>query len=165
MAARTAQLQIRVSESQKKRLRRLAAAAGVDMSSYVLERALPGVGAEFDRLVSRLVSAAAQSYVWAAIHDLLQALPPADFGGAVAGAPVAQLPAVDANILAAMVEHAAVLKQVEAPAWAMSIAPLERPWFGTSLRSARVRLHLLQASPPAYKRRNLFVDSAVGDRV
>ena len=134
------------------------------MSTYVLERVLPGAGAEFDRLVSRLNTAVQQSYVWAAIHDLLQSLAPGDFTHTLTGAPVSTLGATDANILAAMVEHAATSKRVDAPAWTMAIAPLEHPWFGTSLKGARMRLHLLQASPAAYKRRNLFVDSAVGSR-
>jgi hypothetical protein len=43
------------------------------------------------------------------------------------------------------------------------VKPLERPWFASSLKS--LRLHLLTASPPPFRRRNLFVDSTIGDRV
>jgi hypothetical protein len=43
------------------------------------------------------------------------------------------------------------------------VAPLEEPHFGAPLQS--LRLHLLAASPVAFKRRNIFVDAAVGDRV
>jgi len=43
------------------------------------------------------------------------------------------------------------------------LAALEVPVFATDLAS--LRAHLLRASPVAYRRRNLFVDAAVGDRV
>ena len=165
MPARLSQLQIRVSEAQKRRLRRLAADAGMDMSAYVLDRVLPSGAVDFERLVARLATAPQQSYVWAALHDLLQSLAAADFEPVTGSPRIARLPPVEAIVLAAMVEHSAASKGVAAPAWTMAVVPLDRPWFGTSLKSARIRLHLLQASPAAYKRRNIFVDSAVGDRV
>jgi hypothetical protein len=62
-----------------------------------------------------------------------------------------------------MVEHAAGQKEVRPPAWAAAIAPLEAPYFATSLKS--LRLHLLEASPVPYRRRNIFVDAGVGARV
>jgi hypothetical protein len=43
------------------------------------------------------------------------------------------------------------------------VPPLDEPHFATPLRG--LRLHLLRASPVAFKRRNIFVDSSVGDRV
>ncbi len=67
------------------------------------------------------------------------------------------------NYVAAMVEQAAHMKRVRPPAWTARVEPLETPWFATSLES--LRLHLLRASPVPFKRRNLFVDSAVGARV
>jgi hypothetical protein len=35
--------------------------------------------------------------------------------------------------------------------------------FGTPIES--LRLHLLTASPPAFRRRRIFIDATVGDRV
>jgi hypothetical protein len=43
------------------------------------------------------------------------------------------------------------------------VEPLERPWFAVPFAS--LRPHLLSAAPIAFKRRNLFVDATVGDRV
>jgi hypothetical protein len=65
--------------------------------------------------------------------------------------------------VAAMVECAAAAKRVPTPGWTRRVPPVETPWFATSL--ARLTLHLLLASPAPFRRRNLFIDSSVGDRV
>ena len=80
----------------------------------------------------------------------------------------AELPAVALspyweNYLAATIEHAAARKNVTPPAWTAKVRPLEEPVFGSTLRS--LRLHLLINSPPAFCRRNIFIDSSVGGRV
>ena len=163
MAPKTSQLQIRVTMPQKRRLRRLAAAAGQDMSSYVLARALPDDAGEFAAIVSRLRGTADPSFTFAKLHDFLDAIAPADLDTATSAADIAHLPAFEANYVAAMVEHAAGAKRVPVPAWTAGVAPLGTPYFATRLKG--LRLHLLRASPVPFKRRNLFVDSAVGDRV
>jgi hypothetical protein len=43
------------------------------------------------------------------------------------------------------------------------VPPLEEPHFATTLEG--LRLHLLQVSPVPFKRRNIFIDSSLGDRV
>jgi hypothetical protein len=62
-----------------------------------------------------------------------------------------------------MVEHACAARAVKAPDWVQEIAPLPEPVFGSALAS--LRLHLLTRSPAAFRRRNLFVDTAVGGQV
>jgi hypothetical protein len=62
-----------------------------------------------------------------------------------------------------MVETAAHRHKVPPPDWTLAVQPLSEPAFGSPLQS--LRLHLLVAAPPAFKRRNIFVDSSVGDRV
>jgi len=52
--AKTAQIQIRVTRSEKARLRKLAAAAGQDVSSYVLSRVLQPEQDRFASLMRRL---------------------------------------------------------------------------------------------------------------
>jgi hypothetical protein len=165
MRARTGQLQIRVSPAQKHRLRQLAAAAGQDMSTYVLATVLPSEAEEFSALVTPLHRSGDASYAFAAIHDLLHRLAPAEFTRATAAADVARLSAFKANYLAAMVEHGAAAKRVAPPAWTATVPALAAPYFAASLTSLPLRLHLLRASPAAFKRRNLFVDSVVGSRV
>jgi hypothetical protein len=165
MSPRTSQLQIRVSSAQKQRLRRLAASADQDMSTYVLARVLPDEAEEFAALVSQLHRSQDPSYPFASIHDLLHRLAPADFLRAADAANAAHLSPFKANYLAAMVEHAAAAKHVSPPAWTAGVPALSEPYFAASLESLPLRLHLLRASPAAFKRRNLFVDSAVGSRV
>jgi hypothetical protein len=82
---------------------------------------------------------------------------------AVAHAEMARLSPLLQNYVAAMVEQASFLKRVQPPAWTARIAPLEEPYFAAPLKA--LRLHLLRASPVPFKRRNIFVDAAVGARV
>ena len=62
-----------------------------------------------------------------------------------------------------MVELASQQKGVTPPAWTSEVEPLPEPWFATDLPG--LRLHLLRSAPVAFKRRNLFVDASIGDRV
>jgi hypothetical protein len=163
MSTKSEQLQIRVSPEEKVALKRRARAAGQDVSTYVLSRALPPTGRRFAGLVAALCREGERRYVLAELNEFLTGLPPGRFTEAVGEADVRALPPVDGNYVAAMVEQAAALKGVEPPAWTLGIAPLEEPYFATELRS--LRPHLLRASPVPYKRRNLFVDAGVGDRV
>jgi len=161
--AKTSQLQVRVSPRQKAELGRRARAAGRDLSSYVLERVLPAAGARFVELVRSLSHRPFDSFLFAELHDLLQSLGTAEFEMAVEYAPAGGLDERSANQLAAMIETRAARLGVRPPDWVNSIRALRHPWFPTELLSLRV--HLLCNSPAAFRRRNLFVDSTLGDRV
>ena len=119
---------------------------------------------DFQELCRELVTRShARSYVFAELNDLFCELNAKDFERAVQSAPEVSLPCFEANYLAAMIEYAAMSKGILPPDWTRAIPPLERPWFASSLMS--LRLYLLTNSPPPFRRRNLFVDSSVGDRV
>ncbi|MGQ0643124.1 MAG: plasmid mobilization protein [Gemmatimonadaceae bacterium] len=163
MPAKTQQLQIRVTPRQKAALKRHAAAAGLDVSSYVLSRALPDEASRFADLLRQLTHEPQRKYALAELNDLLSATPPATFGEAVAHADLDSLAPYLRNYVAAMVEQAAELKHVAPPAWVQDVAPLDCPHFATSL--VGLRMHLLRSAPVPFKRRNIFVDSAVGARV
>jgi hypothetical protein len=62
-----------------------------------------------------------------------------------------------------MVEETCIARRLPPPSWTQAIAPLDEPWFATTLRS--LRLHLLRVSPLVYKRRNLFIDAGAAARV
>ena len=62
-----------------------------------------------------------------------------------------------------MAEYVCAAHGVDVPRWTREIAPLEQPWFGTELLS--LRPYLLTHSPPAFRRRNIFVDTVVGGQV
>lgn len=161
--SKSQQLQIRVTPAQKAALRRLAGRAGLDMSSYVLARALPPANARFRKLVGALAQEAERRYTLAELHDLLAGLAPAEFHTAVAEADLEGLSPFARNYVAAMVEQVAGLKGKVPPPWAGRVKPLDEPYFAVPF--PRLRAHLLRSSPVAFKRRNLFVDSTVGDRV
>lgn len=133
------------------------------MSAYVLGRVLPPTALEFQRLVGELREAERPSYALAAISDLLVKLSPAELVSAVDAAELRDMPALSQNQLAAMVEHASHAADVRPPSWCGDVEPLASAWFAAPL--TKLRAHLLRASPVAFRRRNLFVDSTVGDRV
>jgi len=162
-SARNAQLQIRVSEAQKQAIRRQARRAGMGMSEWVLRQVLPPALEAFQRLLGELARAERPGLVHAEIDDLLAPLAAAEFERAVAEPPRVKLTPYWENYVAATLELAAARKQARAPAWTEAVRPLEAPVFGSSLES--LRLHLLRHAPPPFRRRNIFVDSSVGDRV
>jgi uncharacterized protein (DUF1778 family) len=161
--AKTEFLQIRLTPAEKAALKRLAREAGLDVSSYVLSRAVPAARMRFAEILRELADAESPSFALAALNDLLTELAPAQLPDAAATADLSRLSPVLANYVAAMVEQASHRAAVSAPAWTAAVAPLDRPYFATDLPG--LRLHLLRASPTPFKRRNLFVDAALGDRV
>jgi uncharacterized protein (DUF1778 family) len=160
---KTAQLQIRLTPAQKTLLKRRARAAGQDVSHYVLSRVVPDSAVRFESAVAALADPASQRFALAHLSDLLAELPAGELAQATEpGLPPGLSPLMQ-NMVTAMTEHAAVQRQISAPPWAEDIPPLESPWFATDL--GKLRAHLLRVSPTAFRRRNLFVDATVGDRV
>ncbi len=163
MTAKTAQLQIRVTPQQKAALKRLARAAGCDVSAYVLSR-LPAAGRNrFVEILRALRADAEPRYALAELHDFLAACPPVEFAESVEGGEVSHLSPYLQNYVAAMIEFAADAKGVIPPGWLREIAPLDAPHFVTPLKS--LRGHLLRAAPVPFKRRQIFIDSSVGARI
>ncbi len=163
MAGKTEQLQIRIAPAQKAALKRLARSAGVDVSTYVLDRVLPAAANRFADLVAALQNSENRRPVLAELNDFLTSCPPGELAASTGSVTLDRLTPFDRNYVAAMVEHTATRLGVNQPAWAAGVAPLDEPWFASPLRS--LRGHLLRSSPVAFKRRNLFIDSTVGARV
>jgi uncharacterized protein (DUF1778 family) len=160
---KTAQLQLRVSPEEKASIQRAARRAGMDMSSFVLSRVLPAHERQVQDLLRALKDVPSQPFVLAELNDLLTRLGPEELRQAVASGPPVSLSAEMSNYWAAMVEHACARKLIPIPSWTRSIAPLDQPMFGSALES--LRLHLLAHSPPAFRRRNIFIDTTIGGRV
>lgn len=160
---KTEQLQIRVTPKQKAALKSAARRAGQPVSEYVLKRLLPSGRDRLEGLVGALRDERERRYALAEINDLLASLGPAELAEAVEVRPPPDLSPYLQNYLAAMIEQAATRKGVAPPPWLREIEPLGEPYFATSLPG--LRLHLLRASPVPFRRRNIFVDSGVGDRV
>jgi hypothetical protein len=160
---KTAQLQIRVSPGQKTAIQRAARQAGMDMSEYVLCRVLSVSTARFQECVDASANQARPSFALAELNSLLTDLTPSELRDAVSAPPSMTLSPFLANYIAAMVEYACVRSSITPPSWVHDIAPLDEPVFGTALQS--LRLHLLMNSPPPFRRRNIFIDSTLGQRV
>ncbi|MGH7648481.1 MAG: plasmid mobilization protein [Gemmatimonadaceae bacterium] len=163
MTARSQQLQIRVTATEKAAIKRRARDAGLDVSAYVLARALPPIDARVATIVHALRDDRNRSFALAEFHDLLAGLAPMEFGAALELVDVRALAPYVQNYVAAMVEQAANAAGVEPPSWTRGIQALDEPHFATPLRS--VRLYLLRAAPVAFRRRNIFADAPLGARV
>jgi uncharacterized protein (DUF1778 family) len=160
---KTEQLQIRVTPAQKRAIQVHAERDHMNLSDWVLSRALPSARSQFEELVSHLSTAEHPSFAFAELLDLLARITSSEFRTAVADLPPVTLSPYWQNYLAATVEQAAVQKKQVPPDWTRRIEPLEEPVFGSTLRS--LREHLLFNSPPAFRRRNIFIDASVGARV
>lgn len=161
--SKTEQLQVRVTAAEKAALKRLARGAGQDLSSYVLSRALPKPRLQFQELVEAVAHDHERRYALAELNDLLSKLSGSELADTLGDAPNLPQSPYWRNYVAAMVEQAAHQKKIPAPKWLAHIDPLTEPHFAAPLAS--LRLHLLRVSPVSFRRRNIFVDSAVGDRV
>lgn len=153
---KTSQLQIRVSPEEKRTLKRLAAAAGMSVSKYVLSTALPTQRAEFTRRALELSRPGDRTRALAELRSFLARLAPEELATSVAALDLADLPPVLQNHVAAAVEHAAWVHDQHPPAWTRDVEPLDRPHFARDLRS--LRPNLMRVTPITYKRRNAFVE-------
>lgn len=160
---RSDQLQIRVSPAEKIAIRRAAEHAGMDMSAYILGRALPIPAMRLQACIEDCAGPAPPSFGLAELNTLLSGWTTAELRDAIAAPPTTALTPFLYNYIAAMIEQACERRAVCVPGWVRAIAPLREPAFGTTLKS--LRLHLLTHSPPPFRRRNIFIDATVGDRV
>ncbi|HEX3131044.1 MAG TPA: hypothetical protein VH394_27160 [Thermoanaerobaculia bacterium] len=125
---------------------------------------LPDTRVRFARLLEALRDDDQPGFVLAEVNDLLSGLTSEELCGAVEHADLTGLTPYLQNYVAAMVELAAQRRDVLPPAWVRDIEPMElEPHFATSLPG--LRLHLLRTAPVPFKRRNIFIDSSLGDRV
>jgi hypothetical protein len=117
----------------------------------------------FTSIVRALREEANQRFALADLNDFLHACTPTSFADAVEHVDLGALTPYLQNYVAAMTEQAAHQKGVAPPEWTRDIAPLDALHFATPLAS--LRTYLLRATPVPFKRRNIFVDAGVGDRV
>lgn len=161
--SKLAQLQIRVSRDQKAEIARSAREAGLSMSDYVMRKVLPDNQHRFLQLLKDLAKTGNARFVLAELNDLLTGLGREDLKITVSQYSVVGLSDYLENYVAAMVELACVKADTDPPGWTAGIAPLKAPVFGADLLS--LRLHLLRASPPPFRNRNIFIDTSIGGRV
>jgi uncharacterized protein (DUF1778 family) len=163
---KTEQLQIRVSPEAKSTIRKRAQAANMDMSEWILSILFPPASREFQSLVAEVAKQRQSSnrfYAFAALSDFLHGLEPETLAQAVSDKAETELDEFIFNYIAAMVELACHQKKISPPTWIQEAQGLSQPYFGSSLLS--LRLYLMTHSPVPFKKRNIFIDSSVGDRL
>lgn len=153
---KTSQLQIRVSPEQKRTLKRLAAAAGMSVSRYVLTTVLPTTREEFTRRALALAERPDRAGGLGELKAFLAGLPADELAGSVSAIDLEGLSPALRNHLAAAVEHAAWLRGQPAPAWTREVEPLDLPQFQWDLPS--LRPHLMRVTPVTFKRRNTYLE-------
>ena len=161
-AAKTEQLQIRVSKAEKSAIQRAAARAGLEVSVYVLGRVRSLPSESFAELVSRVGQGEAR-FALAELNTFLTGLSAPELREALEAGPPRSLSPYLANTVAAMVEMACAKRGAALPAWTRDIPPLAEPEFGSTLHS--LRLYLLTRSPAPFRARNLFIDATLEDQV
>jgi uncharacterized protein (DUF1778 family) len=164
MEHRDQYLQIRVTAAEKAVIKCASEKAGTDMSRWILDRVLPAPQREFQQWAKLLATAEENSrFFFAELNDFLFGLDQGRLSEAVSERPEAKFDVYTDAYLAAMVETAAHRKGIDPPAWTAEVPGLPEPAFGTSLPG--LRLYLLIHSPPPFRRRNIFIDASIGDRV
>ena len=161
--SKSSQLQIRVSPQEKAIIVRYAQKAKIGISQWVLSKTLPSGQQAFLELLGQLKSTSNPKYILAQIHDMLSVAAADEFELMVAQPPGVDLTEYVANYVAAMVEYAAMQKGRRAPSWTRQVPALKTPVFGSDFKS--LQLYLLTHSPPPFRRRNIFIDATVGQRV
>jgi hypothetical protein len=156
------QLQIRVSREQKRMIAQAARRAGLDMSSYVLSRVISTPSDQFQRLTQD-VAGPEPRFALAELNSALCNFSAAQLREAVSMPPSSMLSPYWLNYIAAMVERVCAIRAVPIPEWTLRVQPLTEPVFSSALEG--LRLYLLTHSPAPFRRRNIFIDSSVGDRV
>ncbi|OGQ23188.1 MAG: hypothetical protein A3I05_02845 [Deltaproteobacteria bacterium RIFCSPLOWO2_02_FULL_44_10] len=162
--AKSEYLQIRISLSIKKKIQTAAQKAGLGMSEWIFLRLFPPLQEKFEHLVEQLAKLSEQKMAYAELHDFLKNLSAMEFEQAVFFKPkLSSLSELEQNYVVAMVEVAAHQKGIQVPTWTQEIAPLPQPYFGSSFKN--LQLYLLAHSPVPFRRRNIFIDATIGERI
>ena len=156
------QLQIRISKSDKDRIKLYAKRAGLSVSEWVTKQLLTEKSEGFRVILEKLKLAKTPSYALAELNDFISKLKANELSRTLYAKPFG-LSDYLSNYVAAMVEEAAFQKKVHPPLWTTTIAPLKDPVFGENLES--IRMHLLLNSPLSFRKRNIFIDTSIGGRV
>lgn len=164
------QLQIRVTNEEKKLIEKMAKNAGLDVSRWILNKAIPEQRKQFEEILLSLENeryplTSDAKFNIAKLNDLLSGLTSVDFSKLFLDLNIFryQINEYLLNYITAMIETRAKQLNLLAPNWVKEVKPLTSPVFVEKLKS--LRLYLLLNSPYEFRKRNIFIDSSVGARV
>lgn len=159
---KTSQLQIRISDTQKKAIQHSAFLEKMEVSTWVLAKLFKNSQLLFlDKIELLLKEPQKRKYALADLGDFLRNLTSEELESILQTNWSADLDPILSNYVAAMLELCAHKHHI--PAGLSHIEPLEIPYFGTELKS--LRLYLLQVSPPPFRARNIFIDTTLEGRI
>ena len=156
-------LQLRISMQEKRAIQHHARQAGLNVSAWILARVLPEPRLHLEQIIAELSKVEDSSYMLAELSDLIESMNVAEFAQSCNDPLTLPASRILQNQVAAMLEVVAHRLHAKVPTWVLEIQPLKEPVFGSQMKA--LRLHLLTHSPAPFRRRNIFVDSIVGDRV
>lgn len=156
-------LQIRVTSTEKKLIQSKARRLGMDMSVWVKSRLFSEQNQNYRELIDSILDKSSSKEALAFLNDFLHALTAKEFHEVVTEIPEHFINSLEGNYIAAMVEMAAHQKNITSPSWTNKYAGLSKPYFSSKFE--KLRLHLLLSSPIPFRKRNIFIDSTIGDRV
>lgn len=156
-------LQIRLTPMEKRLVAQKAKNAGMEMSSWVKSCIFSTQMEQYLEIIQAVTESKNTKEALASLNDFLSTVSKEQFEEAVAPLPIDMAGTFIGNYIASMVEHAAQQKKINPPLWTRTFDGLADPHFSSTLPS--LRGYLLQVSPTAFKRRNIFIDSSVGDRL
>lgn len=156
-------LQIRLTPMEKRVVAQMAKKAGMEMSSWVKRCIFSTQKQQYLGIIEMVADPKNKKEALASLNDFLSAISKEHFADAVLPLPKEMAGTFIGNYIASMVELAAHQKNIESPPWIHSFQGLPDPHFSSDLPS--LRLHLLKVSPIPFKKRNIFIDSSLGDRV
>ncbi len=156
-------LQFRVSAQEKRVIAKYAQKAGLDMTSWVKRQLFSSNVRQYFDLLEAILNQKMTREALAHLNDFLYQLNKKEFIEVVQDPPEPFENTFQGNYIAAMVEMAANQKKIKTPSWTLKYEGLEDPYFASDMQ--KLRLHLLISSPSPFRKRNIFVDSTVGDRI
>jgi hypothetical protein len=160
---KTDYIQIRISKKEKEHFIKLARWKKLSLSGWILDRIraeIPPI--EINELYSKLKHASDSSYIFALLNDYFIKINEYQWANLVTQKPE-NLDSENLCYLASMIERTAELRGFKIPDWVKNVDSLWIPYFGSNVK--KLRLHLLVNSPVSFKKRNIFIDSSIGERV
>jgi hypothetical protein len=163
---KTDHIQIRVTKEEKAAIQAASQRAHLEMSQWILQKILPDPEAKLLTLLAKLKrveNTKNRSFILNELASFLARLSGHELQMAIAKPINIGLSELMDNYVAAMIEQACVFKKIAPTLWLTEKTSVEQPFFGTKLQS--MRLYLLIVSPPSFKKRNIFIDSSIGELV
>lgn len=148
---------------EKQWIQKKAKELDLDMSVWVKQLLFSQKNQTYMNLMDAISNSKFSKEALAHFNDFLDRLPAKDFVETVMEIPGIFKDTFHGNYIAAMVEMAAHQKKVAPPSWTKKYTGMEEPYFASSFEN--LRFHLLVSSPIPFRKRNIFIDSTIGDRI